>query len=355
MKLLCLPRYGRLGASSRLRIYQYFPWFRQRGIEVQCQPLLNDHYIQSLYTNKSAPISVLLGYLGRMRLLLASRQVDVLYVEKEILPWLPGMLELGLLPRNVRLAVDYDDAVFHNYDQHSSSIVRALFGKKLDQFMARADIVTVGNSYLGDRAISVGSRQIEYVPTVIDLDRYPLRVRHPSTTNEVIVGWIGSPFTAKYLKIVSRVLEKLRQSYRIRCVAIGVQEDQLVGTPFIQMPWHEDTEVSSLNGLDIGIMPLPNAPWERGKCGYKLIQYMACGLPVVASPVGVNREIVRHGESGFLADSDADWANSLEQLVSDASLRARMGAAGRERVEREFCLQVQGPRLAQMLYDLGTN
>ena len=355
MKLLALPRYGRLGASSRLRIYQYFPWFRQQGIEVQCRPLLDDHYVQSLYAKKRAPFSVLSGYLGRVSSLLASRQFDALYLEKEALPWLPGVLELAFLPRDLRLVVDYDDAVFHNYDQHSNPVVRALLGQKLNRLMTRADLVTVGNNYLADRAMSAGSRRVERVPTVIDLDRYPLRARSEVTTGEVVVGWIGSPSTAKYLGAVSGVLDRLRRCYRIHCVAIGAREDQLAGTPFVPVPWHEDTEVSSLCGLDIGIMPLPDTPWERGKCGYKLIQYMACGLPVVASPVGVNRDIVRHGESGFLAGNEADWTNSLEKLIVDASLRASMGAAGRERVEGEFCLQVQGPRLAQMLHDLGTN
>jgi glycosyltransferase involved in cell wall biosynthesis len=349
VKLLVLPRYGKLGASSRLRSYQYFPWFERSGITVQCRPLFDDYYVQSLYANKHAPISVLSGYLGRIVALLRSNRFDALYLEKEMLPWLPGVLEIGLLSRNTCLVVDYDDAVFHNYDRHQNSVVRSLLGKKLDRLMARADLVTVGNNYLGDRAISAGSRRVEWVPTVIDLDRYPIRVRSETASDEVVVGWIGSPSTAKYLKTVSGVLEELRRIYRIRCIAIGAREDQLAGTPFVPMLWHENTEVSSLHGLDIGIMPLPDGPWERGKCGYKLIQYMACGLPVVASPVGVNRDIIRHDENGFLASNEVDWTASLRRLITDASLRARMGAAGRERVEREFCLQVQAPRLAQML------
>ena len=354
MKLLVLPRYSRLGASSRLRTFQYLPSFERAGIDVQYHSLLDDHYVRLLYAKRRAPLSILGGYVARIGALMRTRKFDALYVEKEALPWFPAFVELGLLPSVLRLAVDYDDAIFHNYDQHSSWAVRKLLGCKLDRLMARADLVTVGNDYLADRAVRAGSRRVEIVPTVIDLERYPLRVRTEASTSEVVVGWIGSPATAKYLEMVSEVLNRLCLRHRMRCVAIGAREDQLVGTPFRPAPWHEDTEVSSLWGLDIGIMPLPDAPWERGKCGYKLIQYMGCGLPVVASPVGVNRQIVRNGENGFLADSEVQWEECLERLIVDASLRARMGAAGRERVEQEFCLQVQGPRLARMLRELGS-
>jgi glycosyltransferase involved in cell wall biosynthesis len=355
MKLLALSRYGRLGASSRLRTYQYIPWFEKSGIELQLKPLLGDEYVRSLYRNKRAVAPILMGYLARVRSLLASRQFDAVYLEQEALPWLPAVLELGLLPRDVRLIIDIDDAVFHNYDLHSNSAVRALLGQKLDRLMARADVVTAGNSYLADRAIKAGCRRVEAVPTVIDLERYVLRPQSANTADEVVIGWIGSPATAKYLGTVSEVLDELRGEHEIRCVAIGARSDQLVGTPFESQNWHEDTEVSSLRSLDIGIMPLPDSPWERGKCGYKLIQYMACGLPVIASPVGANNKIVCHGESGFLAPDRASWTNYLKQLILDSSMRTQMGAVGRQRVEREYCLQVYGPKLTRLLFDVITN
>jgi glycosyltransferase involved in cell wall biosynthesis len=113
--------------------------------------------------------------------------------------------------------------------------------------------------------------------------------------------------------------------------------------------WSEQTEVQSIANFDIGIMPLLDEPFARGKCGYKLIQYMACGLPVVASPVGVNSQIVEHGVNGFLADTPEQWEHALQTLLTDASLRQRMGQAGRAKVEREFCIQVTGPRLAALL------
>ena len=133
-----------------------------------------------------------------------------------------------------------------------------------------------------------------------------------------------------------------------RFIAIGI-DTKALGLPMDSIPWSERTEVDSIRNLDVGIMPLVDGPFERGKCGYKLIQYMACGLPVVASPVGVNRQIVKHGENGFLAETPAEWAKALLTLLADVDLRERMGRTGRQVVEREYCTRVTGPRLVELL------
>jgi glycosyltransferase involved in cell wall biosynthesis len=352
MKVLVLSRYGALGASSRLRIGQYLPHFRAAGIEMTSHALLDDDYIRALYAGHIAKRSVFRGYLGRLRALLGVRRFDAILVEKESLPWLPAMIELGLCG-HVPLWVDYDDAIFHRYDQHKSALVRAVLGLKLDAVMRRADLVTAGNAYLTQHARSAGCRRVEYVPTVIDLARYPVEPARPRAGQELVIGWIGSPSTANYLQLVAGTLGQLARRHPIRCIAIGARPDQLAGTPFQAVAWTEAGEVEAIRGIDIGIMPLPDSPWERGKCGYKLIQYMACGLPVVASPVGVNADIVRP-DNGFLARDPSAWSESLERLVVDEPLRARMGHAGRQRVEQEFCLQVQAPRLVNFLQQLVT-
>jgi glycosyltransferase involved in cell wall biosynthesis len=169
----------------------------------------------------------------------------------------------------------------------------------------------------------------------------------------VIIGWIGSPATAHFLRIVAPVLEKLRKQLPIRCVAIGARADQVQGTPFEALPWSESTEAAMLQQLDVGIMPLSDTPFERGKCGYKLIQYMACGVPVVASPVGVNTEIVSP-DVGFLATGEAQWTAAFEALIRDGSLRERLGTMGRRRVRETYSLQVQAPRFIRMLRSLTT-
>lgn len=348
MRLLMLPRYGALGASSRLRMMQYMPALESAGIDVEVSPLLDDGYVRDLYAGTVSVPEVARSYWRRLRSLRAMDRFDVVWLEKEVWPWLPDWLELPLLGRSTRLVVDYDDAVFHRYDAHRSALVRGLLGSKIDAVMRRADLVTAGNDYLAGHARAAGSRRVEWLPTVVDLQRYPTPA--PAHEDAVLtVGWIGSPSTADYLREVAVALEPLHTSGRIRCMAIGARPDQVAGTPFQAQEWREDTEVAQLQRFDIGIMPLPDAPWERGKCGYKLIQYMACGLPVVASPVGVNPNIVDPARNGFLASSPDQWVEAIGTLAMDADLRHRMGEEGRRRVEQTYCVQAQTGRLVEML------
>ncbi len=299
MNILLLSRYSHLGASSRLRFYQYLPFLESRGIEVTVAPLLDDDYVKGLYGSNVPIVRVLRAYMARLGIMLRAKRFDLVWLEKEMLPWLPGWLEFGLFPGGVSMVVDYDDAVFHRYDQHQFSWVRALLGKKIDAVMRRADLVIVGNDYLGDRARQAGARRVELLPTVVDAARYA--VVASALDGPVTIGWIGSPSTAKHLLPVVPVLQEMVDSRGARVVAVGVNTEQVKGLPIEVRGWSEHSEVSDIQQFDIGIMPLPDEPFERGKCGYKLIQYMACGKPVVASPVGVNRVIVREGGGGFFA------------------------------------------------------
>lgn len=226
-----------------------------------------------------------------------------------------------------------------------------MLGSKIDGVMHRADLVTAGNPYLAQRAASAGSSRIELLPTVVDLDRYPL-VEAGKVGSAVVVGWIGSPSTAGYLQKVSPAAARLKDMYDVHFVAIGARPDQVAGTPFEAILWTESTEVEELQRLDIGIMPLDDGPWEQGKCGYKLIQYMACQHPVVASPVGVNNQIVEHGQNGFLAQDGKDWEMRLAQLIEDRDLRRSFGRRGRRDVERTYSLQVQIERLSGLFESL---
>ena len=348
MRVLMLPRYDALGASSRLRMMQYVPALQAAGIDVEVAPLLDDAYVRGLYAGSVSVSAVARSYWQRLCRVQAMKHFDVVWLEKEAWPWLPHWMELPLLRSAAKLVVDYDDAVFHRYDAHRSPVVRSILGNKIDHLMHRADMVTAGNAYLADHARAAGSQGVERLPTVIDLQRYPF-VIPALDPPAVVIGWIGSPSTATYLRYVSAALQPLHAAGRVRCIAVGARADQVVGTPFEAQPWREDTEVSQLQGFDIGIMPLPDEPWERGKCGYKLIQYMACGLPVVASPVGVNTEIVAQGENGFLASGDSQWTEAINTLVADVELRQRLGSAGRRQVETTYCLQAQAPRLIEML------
>jgi len=354
-RVLLLARYGALGASSRVRSLQYLPHLARARIDVDVEPLFDDDYVARLYDGRRMRLgAVAASYARRALALFASRRYDVVWVEKELLPWLPAWADLALLARGLRaprLLLDYDDAVFHRYDRHSRGLVRRALGGKIDALMRAADVVVVGNRYLGERAHAAGARRVELLPTVVDTERYLPAERAPGAP--FTFGWIGTPRTAAYLRPIAQALAEAAAAACARILLIGAAPDTLAGAAAVERrAWSEAGEVRDLQELDAGLMPLPDAPFERGKCGYKLVQYMACGLPVVASPVGINAELVTHEENGLLAETPAEWKAALLRLAGDPALRARLGAAGRRRVEESCSLAAAGPRLAALLREL---
>jgi glycosyltransferase involved in cell wall biosynthesis len=352
MKVLALTRYAQLGASSRIRFLQYLPSLQATGMQVQMAPLFSDEYVRGLQSGRRSLLQMGAAYLQRLRTLLRARDFDLLWIEKETLPWLPAWCERLALPKGIPYVLDYDDAVFHSYDQHRSAWVRRLLGNKHLALMRNANLVVAGNDYLANFARAAGAPRVEVVPTVIDLARYPIppiRAALPAP-HLPTVGWIGQRSTAAFLRPLVPVFKQLAAQGQARFEAIGIDTVAL-GLPMHAVPWTEATEVASISRFDVGIMPLADEAFERGKCGYKLIQYMACGLPVVASPVGVNSQIVEHGVNGFLAETPAQWQEALQTLLADPGLRQRMGQAGRRKVEQRYCLQITGPLLASLLFE----
>ncbi len=352
LRVLSLTRYGALGASSRLRSLQYFPSLQASGIQVQWQPLFGDDALGARYKHGYYGVgAALAAFAARMKAMLKRYEFDVVWIEKEALPYFPLWLESALLS-GVPYVLDYDDAVFHNYDLHRSALVRRLYGKRLDGLMANATLVVCGNAYLAQRATAAGAARVEQLPTVIDLSRYTLQSRPQAVGNVQDpvprIVWIGSPSTAKYLALLAEPLQVLAQTMPFVLRVVGAQF-ALPGVQVECVPWSEATEVADIAACDVGVMPLQDSAWERGKCGYKLIQYMACGLPVVASDVGVNDEIVQAGVNGCLARNNDEWLNALKALLSDAAVRHQFGLLGRQRVEDVYCIQKTGPVLAQWL------
>ncbi len=351
MKILFLSKYPRLGASSRLRTFQYQARWEAAGYDVTIDSFFNDPYLQEIYSHRRPNIwNVLLCYFNRFLLLFTLRNYDVIWIEKEIFPFLPAFAERLIHSFGKGYIVDYDDAVFHNYDRSSRIIIRKLMGDKIDQVMKYSKLTIVGNKYIADRAVASGAKEILRLPTVIDQNRYHLKDyedNHPVT-----IGWIGSPTTLKYLKTLLPVLEELHAKIPFTLlVANGTHKVDFSGD-LLSLHWTEATEVDLIHQMDIGIMPLPDDFWERGKCSYKLIQYMACGLPVVASPVGMNTEVVIHGENGFLAKSREDWKQYLSELIFDPEKRKTMGDAGYREVMEKYTLDTNFPIMLQTVEDI---
>jgi glycosyltransferase involved in cell wall biosynthesis len=348
LKILFFTRYTRQGASSRLRFYQYIPIYESLGFQCEISPLFDEKYLDELYGNKSiSKTHILWRYLIRFVKLFKTHRYDLLVVEKELFPYLPAFIERILSAVGTRYIVDYDDAIFHNYDLHPNKYIRCLLSNKIAQVMKYSAAVVAGNDYLHAYALKSGATSILIIPTVIDTSLYKLK--DSKTASDVVIGWIGSPSTLQYVKLLKPVLEEINNIHPIKLHIIGGKSGVGLGNIEQVLEWTEDGEVEMIRQLDIGIMPLKDELWEYGKCGYKLIQYMGCGIPVVGSPIGVNDQIIQEGVNGFKPTDTTAWKEAFQKLIKNEELRHEMGVAGRMIVEERYSLTVAGKRWVSLL------
>lgn len=354
-RIALLTRYESMGASSRVRSLQYLPILESSGLHLEHFPLLGNDYLKKRYNheNTRALQAKMLWQRIRQMLSITRREhFDLLWIEKELLPYLPFGLEKWLLGNRVPYSLDFDDAIFHHYDLSGKTLIRTLLGNKIDRLMAGARLITCGNAYLANRARQAGAPWIEILPSTIDFEKYrplpPPQQPEISADNPLRIIWIGSPTTAEYLELVRPALERLAPRYPLELRIIGA-ERHWPGIRTIPIRWSGQTEAAELNQGHIGIMPLLDTPWEQGKCGFKLIQYMAAGLPVIGSAVGMNKDIVQVGENGLLTYGVDDWVNTLETLARSPELRVRMGTIGRRMAEERYSIAAVGPKLASIL------
>ena len=350
MRILALTKYGPMAASTRQRFLQYRPALAAAGMQLDVSPLLGDDHLRRLVEGRRAsPVGVAAAYARRLRTLLTARRYDLLWVHCELFPYLPGLLERLAFAWGRPVVFDFDDAIFAMYDEARSLMVRELLGGKLEPLVRGAAACLCGNPYLRDYAARSNPNSI-VLPTVVDTDRYVPAVRREGP---LTIGWIGSPSTWANVRPLLPLLRRLveERGVRVRVVGAGVAAEADAFRGLELVPWTEATEIVEVQGFDIGIMPLVDGPFERGKSGYKLIQYMACGLAVVGSPVGVNSEIVTP-EVGLLAADEGQWEQALGRLIDDADLRRRLGAAGRDRAVTRYSLASQAPRLIALFREV---
>ena len=331
MKVLFLTQTSALGPSSRYRVYQLLPWLQKLGIDGEVSPAIDDALYRGLYLDSRGRASRRAAFLAAWRQrrddLRRVDEFDAVFVQKGVFPGLYSGFERKIAARKP-VVFDFDDAIWLPR-VGGSRVLRALHREAAVQdILRRAAAVIAGNNFLADYATRF-NRRVTIVPSSIDLAAYR------SAANSDVVGWIGSRTTLPYLKPLKAVFETL--GIKPRIVASGDPTQLGFATEF--RPWRLETEMEELAQFGVGIAPLPDTPWEHGKCGVKILQYMACGIPVVASPVGINAQIVAHGVNGFLARNTEEWTIALRTLIADPGQRQRFGAAGREAVEKSFTVQ----------------
>lgn len=335
--------YPRSAASARVRVVQHAPFLRASGIELVHRPTLSEQDYALLLSQASPLRKGALLARSAARAAGAVRWEGLLLVHRLLLlTALPGVDPPARLD-----AYDVDDALFVGSPAQASARYQWLKreAQRSAQATRRARLVIAANAYLAAHARTL-NRNVEVVPSCVDPSAQPLRVHAAQDLTQI--GWIGSHTTAQYLAPVIPVIRRLNdRGARVRLTVIGA--DTGIREPWIEhRVWSLERQGSDLAGMDVGIMPLPETDWTRGKAGYKLLQYFSAGVPAVGSPVGVNAQLLADGR-GIAATSDGDWEQALVELVTDPTGRAQRGHVAREFVEREYSYNRWSPELAAML------
>ncbi len=335
MKLVFFTRHERLGASSRYRSVQYFDFLRAKGHKITQHHFFSDAYLRARYAGQRPFGEVLRCYLSRLRAALTlAKGADVVLIEKELFPYLPAFTERLLRLGNAVLIYDFDDAIWHAYERRRFG---ALLANKIAKVVRSADCVVAGSHYLEEQIQNWGAKAVAPIPTTVPASRYKGQGLTAMKTADIV--WIGSMSTGAHVQNIFPVLERLYRERGTIARLIGFPRALIEGQVpnFIEIvPWSAETELEMLASARIGIMPLPDEPFERGKCGFKLVQYMGIGLATVASPVGENAYIVQDGKTGFLADSDDQWYECLNSLLNAPEMAKNMACAGHKRFNADY-------------------
>lgn len=341
-RILALTIRPLIGPDTRYRIAQYIEPFAQEGLEVVCQALYTPHYYKLL--SQPGQVGAKAWGLGRawtqrlMHILQQARNFDLIWIGRELFPLGPPWLETLLFQRHSRVILDIDDALFLPDATNLGFIHRQLrdFGK-LGRIAHKFKAIVCGNEFLASYFMDKNPH-VHVIPTVVPMADYGSLSRSPTARPRI--GWIGTPTNAQHLEIMRQPLQDLAHTHDFSLVIVGLSQPLAWTVPhMVYQSWQLDKELKYFEGFDIGIMPLYDSPFARGKCAFKIIQYMAAGIPVVASPVGSNLDVLEHGVHGFLADSPEQWSSYLTQLLEDQELGQTMGAAGRQTIADKYSLE----------------
>lgn len=341
LKVACLVPHPTAAPSSRIRVAQYAPILRSWGIELELSPFFDDEAYARLYEagvlRRMADTAT--GFLRRMRQIRRVGDADAILIHREVAP-VAGAAFLRALGDGPPILFDLDDAVFLPAPG-GSSWMRVLRRSEAETvaLVRAARVCLAGNAYLADFVRRSGGRAV-HLPTTVDTDAFRPAPSSEPRGDRMRVSWVGTHSTQPYLGMVAPALRALAADRSVEVTVVSNRPPgSLDGLPVRGVRWSLSDELEYFRGADVGLYPVPDDPWTRGKCGGKAIQYLACGVPVVASAVGVLPDMVQDGVTGLLARSEADWLDALRRLSRDADLRHRLGAAGRIHVEERYSLR----------------
>jgi glycosyltransferase involved in cell wall biosynthesis len=326
-------------ASSRTRAIQYFGLFKENlDMDILWIPRIGIKKEKSFYKYLISPIAKRYFFIKQIIYILF-RRFDFVYIQRY---FIKSFLIKELKRKNAIIFFDFDDAIYVDKTGENSN------RKKTEVIFRHSNHIVVSSKELEAHCNLTGFFNVSVITTPVDPERFFVHsARHKKT---LVIGWIGSPYTTHFLKIIERVFIELSHKQIFKLMLVGANPTFKIESINMEViPWNYDMEPELINQMDIGIMPLPDEEYARGKGGYKLLQYMSAGIPVVASPIGINSEIVRHGQNGFLAKNKEEWIKFISILLEDAELRETLGESGRKDVLQKYSRTHCFARLSELI------
>jgi glycosyltransferase involved in cell wall biosynthesis len=343
--------------GQRFRFEQYLNHLAENGITYDLSFILNEKddkvlYLKGKYLQKA--LIFIKSYFIRFKDLLRANQFDIIFIYREAILTRSTIFEYLLSKTKAKLILDFDDAIWlPNISEQNKKLEWIKNYDKTSQIAKLADTVIVGNAFLKNYALNYNNSVI-IIPTTIDTSYH---VPFKKTKESICIGWTGTSTTIKHFELIIPVLKKLKEKYgqKIYFKLIGDANFKSSEIEIKTMPWKLETEIEDLQEIDIGIMPLPDDEWSKGKCGFKGLQYMSLEIPTIMSPVGVNTEIIEDGKNGLLASSEKEWINKLSSLIESEELRIRLGKEGRKTVLEKYSVVSQKEKYLSIFNSLVSN
>lgn len=341
--LFFVPYPLRKAPSQRFRVELFFPVLEKNSIPYRVESFLDASTWDILYTDASflrKTFGVLKGFFRRLiHVFLIVPFYDYIFIHREASPIGPPVFEF-IISKILRKKIiyDFDDAIWISNTSNENRMVRWFKAFWKVRYICKWSYkVAAGNRFLQDYAYQY-NKKVVLLPTCVDIERQHNQVKNQNT-QRIVIGWTGSHSTMKYLNYLVPVLEKIVAEFKVDIVIISNKPPTFTLPGIRYICWNEQTEIQDLLNLNIGLMPLEDDAWSDGKCGFKLIQYMALGIPAIATPVGVNKIIIDEGINGFLCAAEGQWYSALLKLIHDSQLRKVMGKKGREKIINNYSLQ----------------
>lgn len=330
--------------SQRFRFEQYLSSLRQ-DFDIKQASYWTEKSWLSLYKNANFIIKVInfiTAFFNRFFLLFTVSKYDYIFIHREATPIGPPIIEY-LIAKVFRKKIiyDFDDAIWiHNVSEKNKAVKYLKANWKVKLICKWSYKISCGNSFLANYAKKYNSNVI-IIPTTIDLNYHELK---PKQNKQLTIGWTGTHSTMKHLDIIIPIIDKLEKKYNFTFLVISDKAPSFELASLNFLCWNKETEIEDLNRIDIGIMPLYDSEWEKGKCGFKGLQYMALGIPTVMSTVGVNKEIITQNNNGFLVTNEAGWLSTLAALIEDSELRSKIGKAGKQTILNRFSVKANNKK-----------